>query len=107
MDIRFYGLEKYLQFMVSRILFINQHRKMQRKYVFHWRFEFLILSNHKIHKNWYHTMNSTLIVRCLFQIQPDCLFQLLLALGKDCPDNLSVLDLAQVEMPLKALVSNL
>lgn len=39
-----------------------------------------------------------------FQIQPDCLFKLLLALEKDCKDNLGVLDLVLGEKPLKALV---
>ncbi|KAK7491630.1 hypothetical protein BaRGS_00017083 [Batillaria attramentaria] len=37
------------------------------------------------------------------KVQPDALFKLLLALEKDCPDNLGVLDLVQGEKPLKAL----
>ncbi|KAL3872189.1 hypothetical protein ACJMK2_040132 [Sinanodonta woodiana] len=37
------------------------------------------------------------------KVQPDSLFKLLLALEKDCPDNLSVLDVVEGEKPLKAL----
>ncbi|KAK7094571.1 hypothetical protein V1264_006106 [Littorina saxatilis] len=38
------------------------------------------------------------------KVQPDNLFKMLLALEKDCPDNLGVLDLVHGEKPLKALV---
>ncbi|GFR73733.1 Unc-80-like protein [Elysia marginata] len=37
------------------------------------------------------------------KVQPSSLFKLLLALEKDCPDHLSVLDLVVGEQPLKAL----
>jgi hypothetical protein len=40
------------------------------------------------------------------QVQPDCLFKLLMALEKDCPDNLGVVDLVTGDKPLKALVSS-
>ncbi|XP_052063828.1 protein unc-80 homolog [Mytilus californianus] len=46
--------------------------------------------------------SETGIVDCR-KIQPDCLFELLMSLGKDCPDNLCVLDLVESEKPLKAL----
>lgn len=43
---------------------------------------------------------------CCLQIQPDCLFKLLLSLEKpDCADNLSVLELVDGKKPLEALVN--
>ncbi|GFN95904.1 unc-80-like protein [Plakobranchus ocellatus] len=39
----------------------------------------------------------------MVQIQPESLFRLLLALEKDCPDHMSVLDLVVGDKPLKAL----
>ena len=42
----------------------------------------------------------------MLQVDPQALFNLLLALEKDCPDNLDILDMVDGEKPLTALVSS-
>ena len=56
-----------------------------------------------------HSMALVMKIICIFvclQVQPDCLFKLLLSLEHQTQDSLSILELVKGDKPFKALVRN-